>query len=76
MYSNKNHPELLPGEVFITNADNGSFPQIGWETKRRGNVAYDISGQPLGNRWPGSFPVFAQKSEIGEKSPAALKDLE
>ena len=35
---------------------------IGWKTKRRGNVAYDIYGKPIN----GMCPVFAQKSELEE----------
>ena len=69
---NKNHPERLSDEVFITNADDeinfpegkSSFQVIGWKTKRRGNVAYDINGKPLGSRWPESFPVFVKQKEI------------
>lgn len=69
---NKNHPERLDDEVFITNADNeinfpkgkSSYQVIGWKTKRRGNVAYDINGKPLENRWPESFPVFVKQEEI------------
>lgn len=72
---NKNHPERLDDEVFITNTDDysgfegrrSSYDAVGWETKRKGIVAYDINGKPLGQRWSGSFPVFAKKAEI-EKS--------
>lgn len=49
---NANHPELRKGEVFITNADADSYRFVGWETKRAGEVSYDISGEPLGERWP------------------------
>ena len=66
---NKNHPERLGDEAFICNADNqinpgrgkSSFQAIGWKTKRRGNVAYDINGKPLND---GSFPVFVKQEEI------------
>ncbi|USN95096.1 MAG: hypothetical protein H6791_01570 [Candidatus Nomurabacteria bacterium] len=72
---NKNHPERLDDEVFITNATDkfdfeehrSSYDAVGWKTKRRGDVSYDIDGKPLGQRWPGSFPVFAKIAEI-EKS--------
>lgn len=72
---NKNHPERLDDEVFITNSDDefdfeenrSSYDAVGWKTKRRGEVAYDIYGKPLGQRWRGSFPVFAKIAEI-EKS--------
>ena len=60
------HPELLTGEVFITNANANEYDHVGWETKRPGIVSYDIYGKPLGERWPGSFPVFAQSRELEE----------
>lgn len=63
---NRNHPETREGEVFITNTDHSDYNHIGWTTKRAGDVAYDIYGKPIGRGWPGSFPVFAQKSELEE----------
>lgn len=67
---NKNHPERLDDEVFITNADDeinfpkgkSSYQAIGWRTKRRGNVPYDINGKPLKDGR--SFPVFVKQEEI------------
>ncbi len=43
----KDHPELLEGEVFLTNASDENFGSIGWLTKRMGVVAYDISGKRI-----------------------------
>ncbi len=83
-YSNKNHPERLPDEVFITNAndsteysDDGqsSYQMIGWKTKRKGQVAYDVDGEPLGKRWEGAFPVFVKQSEIGARGKEILERL-
>ena len=74
---NKNHPEREDDEVFITNADDeldlldfedkkSGYGHVGWKTKRKGTVAYDTKGLPLGNRWPGAFPVFVKQAEIKE----------
>ena len=70
----KNHPELRKGEVFLTNASNdlrlrdingyikkrSSWESVGWRTKRKGTVAYDILGGPI--NW--MFPVFVQRDEL------------
>ena len=53
------HPELLPGEVFIGNSDRGGYG-IDFETKRVGDKAYTIHGKPLA----GYRPVFAQREEV------------
>jgi hypothetical protein len=53
------HPELMPGEVFLTNDNCENFDEIGYQTKRAGNVAYDIHGNVI----EGLFPVFVKKSE-------------
>jgi hypothetical protein len=64
-FNAQEHPEIKSGEVFITNADASSFFSVGWKTKRRGNIALDSLGRPIGQRaWPGCFPVFAQKNEL------------
>lgn len=61
----QNHPEILPGEVWITNADIYSLPKIGWTSKRCGKIAYDCYGKEMNSkRWPGAFPVFARASEL------------
>ncbi|WKZ25512.1 MAG: hypothetical protein QY322_03965 [bacterium] len=67
---NKNHPETGDGEVFLTNVgdrdpefrffDEDDYLHIGWKTKRKGNVAYDINGKEV----YGMKPVFVQRSEL------------
>lgn len=69
---NVNHPEIMKGEVFLTNVGEGrdfgmSFPlhnddfaAIGWKTKRCGRIAYDIYGKPVS----GMEPVFVQRDEL------------
>ncbi len=80
------HPERRPDEVFVTNADDdtiftldddglSSYQHVGWKTKRRGDVSYDIHGKPLGERWPHSFPVFVKQSEIAAKDPKILERM-
>ncbi len=64
----KRHPECGADEVFITNADSRTFGQVGWKTKRKGDIAYGTDGKPLGNRWRGAFPVFAKRSEVERSS--------
>lgn len=76
MPSNKNHPECGKDEVFVANADSDSLPKIRWLTKRKGSTAYGTEGKPLGERWPGAFPVFAKKDEIRKKDPKILERLE
>ena len=70
--ANKNHPEILPGEVFLTNAEDhhcrddrrSSWEMIGWRTKRKGKVAYDdIDGKPLDSIYC-LFPVFVKREEL------------
>jgi len=55
-----NHPELRPGEIFVTNAILRDYHLVGWSTKRAGNIAYDLSGEVA----EGCFPVFVQIAEI------------
>ena len=69
MSFNANHPECLPGEMFITNADDSIYHYIGWKTKRMGVISYTESGEPCRNMWPGSFPVFVLLSEINGSNP-------
>ncbi|MEK7082586.1 MAG: hypothetical protein AAB972_00320 [Patescibacteria group bacterium] len=70
----KNHPELQDGEVFLTNASyrRSSWESIGWRTKRKGVIAYDIYGKQIN----GMFPVFVQKEELinGGINPDTLWD--
>ena len=64
---NDKHPELQPGEVWLTNSLEGfadvGMPDssgIGFKTKRLGNIAYTKSGEVA----KGYSPVFVQKSEL------------
>lgn len=68
-YRAKDHPELRRGEVFLTNASDddqyiddkrSGWECIGWKTKRRGRIAYDINNKPI----PDMFPVFVRRSEL------------
>lgn len=58
--SSNRHPELLPGEVFLTNSDINDVHHIGWTTTRCGNTAYSISN----NQINGLVPVFVSEDEI------------
>lgn len=59
----KNHPETQEGEVFLTNADSEGFAEhIGWKSKRKGEVAYDVHNKPVKSY--DFFPVFVQRSEL------------
>lgn len=67
---NKNHPEKGDGEVFLTNVgdhdrefhffDEDDYQRIGWKTKRKGSIAYNVDGKPVN----GMKPVFVQRSEL------------
>ncbi|MEK7100248.1 MAG: hypothetical protein AAB872_00375 [Patescibacteria group bacterium] len=67
---NKNHPEKRNGEVFLTNVgdhdreflflEDDNYQRIGWKTKRKGSVAYDVNGKEV----YGMKPVFVQRSEL------------
>ncbi len=60
---NENHPEIMEGEMFITNEfDVFVYNEIRWKTKRMGKIAYDINGKFL----YGWFPVFIQKKEYDD----------
>jgi len=61
---NKNHPEVKEGEVFLTNADIEGLCHIGWKSKRKGSVAYDIHNKPIPSFGHDFFPVFVQRSEL------------
>lgn len=56
---NKNHPELLEGEMFVSNTSNREMTGVHWKTKRLGNTAYNIHGEKVS----GLFPVFRDKNE-------------
>lgn len=57
------HPEQQPDEFFITNIDDDNYHNVGWKTKRKGDIAYDMNGLPIS---PISqlFPVFAKREEV------------
>ena len=59
----KNHPEAREGEVFLTNSDTKGFVNhIGWKSKRKGEVAYNVDNKPVNSY--DFFPVFVQRSEL------------
>lgn len=60
MRYNTTHPELRKEEKFLGNVNEEGFRRIGWTTKRRGEVAYDIYGNIIKSDL---FPVFVQKEE-------------
>lgn len=56
------NPEQQDDEIFIGNRDSRN-PDLGWKTKRVGNVAIDqATGRPV----PGLFPVFMKSTELQE----------
>ncbi len=57
------HPEALPHELFLMNADAVTWEQINWRTRRRGSVARGPDGSVL----PGLFPVFIDRHELGDR---------
>lgn len=67
---NKNHPEKGDDEAFLTNVgdrdpefrffEEDDYLHIGWKTKRKGSVAYDVNGKEV----YGMKPVFVQRSEL------------
>jgi len=54
----ENHPELKPGEVWLTN-DGSNETYFGYTTVRVGEIALDVHGNPV----PGLVPVFVSKDE-------------
>ena len=58
----ENHPELLPGEVWLTN-DGPNETYFGYTTVRVGEIALDVHGNPV----QGLFPVFVSKDEYDKK---------
>lgn len=59
---NKNHPEIREGEVFLINCSEDDFRIMSWETKRRGQVAYDFQGSRSG--LDKIYPVFIKREEL------------
>jgi len=62
-YSNNRHPELQPGEIWLTNTSPYSFANIPWSTKRMGRIAYGMRGNMV-NPKEGVKPVFVKRSEL------------
>lgn len=54
------HPEQAGHEVFVCNITQDSFAASAWRTKRRGNQAYRLDGQPAD---PSLRPMFIASSE-------------
>ena len=56
------HPEMQEGEVFLTNFFLGisHLEDIGWQTKRLGDVAYHNDGTAV----PNARPVFVRRDEL------------
>ncbi len=67
-YTNFVHPECKTSERWLTNCAKDSpddFEAIGYQTKRAGQVAYDINGKEV----PSHFPVFILESEYNSRHP-------
>lgn len=65
------HPELQNGEVFFTNSSAAGFEMILWDSKRKGEQAFDSEGNLLSEKdW---FPVFIQTKEL-ERSETTIRD--
>lgn len=70
------HPERQTDEFFITNvvedhpddlSRRSYFHEIGWLTKRMGNIAYDRHGNVIrDNGGLKTHPVFVKQSEVRE----------
>lgn len=71
---NETHPELLPGEVFLTNTKEypDAFRRISsHKTLRFGRISYTIHGERIRNM----RPVFAQKDEVEKAKETAHAKL-
>jgi hypothetical protein len=61
---NFHHPEVLVGEVFLSNMSLLQFNSLNITSKRKGGVAFDGEGNQLTNSdW---FPIFIKEAEIFE----------
>jgi len=59
------HPELRTGEKWLTNVGvENAGQEIGYQSKRIGEVAYDIEGNVV----EGLVPVFVSKEEYDKKT--------
>ena len=61
MTYNTTHPELQEGEMFLSNMNENGFRSTRWNTKRRGEVAFDVHRNVI--KHSDLFPVFVQKEE-------------
>jgi len=82
-YRNRDHLELLPGELFVGNANTHGFEHTGWKDKRAGDKAfYDEIGESQNGvvvgipyKDPDYFPVFVLAEEVKQKSPDLYQRL-
>ena len=56
------HPECLKNETFIGNYTAENFRNLGYKTKRVGNMPLDPYGNPIND--PNLSPVFVETDEI------------
>lgn len=56
----KNHPELKIGEMWLTNGYDKLYHHIEYETKRKGNIAFDKYGEII----EGIYPIFIERREF------------
>lgn len=61
------HPEQQSDEVFICNIAYSQVDELGWNTKRLGDVARDVYGKVLSPASPVVKPVFVKRAEIVAK---------
>ena len=67
-----NHPEVCPGEMFVSNMNSEQFSAFAWSSKRTGAIAFDGEGTQLS--FPDWFPVFIRSVELSERG-VSLMDL-
>ena len=73
MSFNDKHPELEDGEIFIGNVSEQFYHHnIGWKTKRMGNVTYTVDGKIIKSVYS-MVPVFIQKKEKEGKASIKLR---
>lgn len=64
----KRHPEQADDEIFLGNHTDANYPQVGWQSKRWGNIAYMVNGAPLSERDARILkPLFIKRSEVEQK---------
>jgi hypothetical protein len=89
MFNPQNHPEILPGEVFLCNStieeiEGRSLPVDGipYRYLRRGWIVYDGDGKPKVFRYgedgfngKSCYPWFILKSELEERQKQANAEM-